>query len=66
MDDKLSDIRMHIYKCKHYSGYSPQCFKKSGRANVFHINICCNGQCTRMTNYCKKHGISKEMLEKAV
>lgn len=66
MNDQISEIIMHIYKCKHHSGYSPQCFKKSISENGFHINMSCDGRCPRMNNYSKKHGVSKKMIEDAV
>ena len=46
--------------CKHYSPYSGQCYKKSiitGVANNVHINMSCDGECARMSNYDKKNTV---------
>lgn len=47
-------------RCKHYSHYSGQCYKKSsisGIANNVHVNMKCDGKCPRMRNYDKRNGI---------
>lgn len=47
-------------RCKHYSPYSGQCYKKSfisGIANNVHVNMKCDGKCPRMRNYDKRNGV---------
>lgn len=47
-------------RCKHYSPYSGQCYKKSfisGIANNVHVNMRCDGKCPRMRNYDKRNGV---------
>ena len=47
-------------RCKHYSPYSGQCYKKSfisGIANNVHVNMKCDGECPRMRNYDKRNRI---------
>jgi hypothetical protein len=44
----------YMRKCKYYSGYSGQCYKKSDSNNGWHLNMSCDCDCNRMKNYDKK------------
>lgn len=46
-------------KCKHFSGYSGQCYKRSISRNGFHLNMGCDGKCERMKRYDKKQERTK-------
>ena len=46
-------------KCKHYGLCSGQCYKYSETAGGWHLNIHCDGKCTRMKNYDKRHENSR-------
>lgn len=56
-------------KCKHYSGYSGQCYAASGTTQneigSVHYNMNCDGKCRRMKNYDKKKNNLKKFLVKA-
>ena len=43
----------YMRKCKHYSGYSGQCYKKSDYSSSWHLNMSCDCKCIRMKNYDK-------------
>lgn len=45
----------YAMKCKHYSGYTGQCYKKSFSGNGWFINFLCDCKCSRMKNYEKRN-----------
>lgn len=53
MEEKILNFKRieYMQKCKHYSGYSGQCYKKSDSNNGWHLNMSCDCDCNRMKNY---------------
>jgi hypothetical protein len=56
MEEEILNFKRieYMQKCKHYSGYSGQCYKKSDSNNGWHLNMSCDCNCPRMKNYDKK------------
>lgn len=54
MKKESPERRAYREKCKHFSGYSGQCYKYSVFSNGFHLNMGCDGKCERMKRYDKK------------
>ena len=49
----------YAMKCKHYSGYTGQCYKKSLSGNGWFIDFLCDCKCQRMKNYEKRNKANK-------
>nr|DAR07330.1 MAG TPA: hypothetical protein [Caudoviricetes sp.] len=59
MKKESPERRAYREKCKHFSGYSGQCYKHSVFSNGLHLNMGCDGKCERMKRYDKKQEKSK-------
>ena len=54
MKEEAPERTAYREKCKHFSGYSGQCYKQSISQDGFHLSMGCNGKCERMKRYDKK------------